>query len=187
MSHAPSPTDEELLRRIREGDRKAFGTLVDRYEEVVASTVIGMLGRGPDAEDAGQETFIRFYRSIDRFRGESSLKTYLTRIAINQSLKAISRRRRWIERFFSRDASGEEMDLEDPGAMQVFEGRERDELVQSALHRLSPEHRAVVVLRVLEGYDTNETAKMLGIRPGTVMSRLSRALARMQAELGEAA
>ncbi len=76
--------ESELLRRAREGDDRAFRELVHRYEDRVAATIIGMLGPGPDAEDVGQETFIRLYRSLDGFRGDSSLATYVTRIAINQ-------------------------------------------------------------------------------------------------------
>ena len=99
MSAVEAPPDEELLERARGGDDRAFRVLVDRYQGVVAATVTGMLGLGDDAEDVGQETFIRFHRSLDRFRGESSVATSLTRIAINLSLTALKRRRRWTERF----------------------------------------------------------------------------------------
>ena len=95
--------EKELLRRAREGDDRAFRELVHRYEDRVAATIIGMLGPGPDAEDVGQETFVRLYRSLDGFRGDSSLATYVTRIAINQSLKAIRRRKSWTRRFIRRD------------------------------------------------------------------------------------
>ena len=88
------PPDDELLLRARAGDDRAFRLLVERYEGRVASVVTAMLGAGDEAEDVGQETFIRFYRSLDRFRGEASLGTYLTRIAINLSRNALRRRRR---------------------------------------------------------------------------------------------
>src|SRR6478672_1109537 len=99
-------TDAELLARARRGEEDAFRALVVRYEPVVAATVIGMLGRGADADDVGQETFIRFYDALDRFREESTLKTYLVRIAMNLSLNALQRRRRAALRFVSRDESG---------------------------------------------------------------------------------
>ncbi len=89
--------------RAPEGDEEAFRCLVERYEGAVAATVIGMLGPGGEVDDVGQEVFVRFYRALDRFRGDSSLKTYLTRIAINLSLNELKRRRRWLDRFRSRD------------------------------------------------------------------------------------
>lgn len=179
MSQTDVPTDDELLRRAQEGDQKAFRVLVDRYEDAVAATVIGMLGRGADAEDVGQETFMRFYRSMHRFRGEASLKTYLTRIAINQSLKALKKRQRLRSRFFSRDEESRTTSHLDRADRDVANERDQREYVNAALQTLSPEHRSVVVLRMLEGYDTNETAAMLGIPAGTVMSRLKRALEKL--------
>lgn len=159
--------------------------LVERYETKVAATVIGMLGRGPEADDVGQETFIRLYRSLGRFRGDSSLGTYVTRIAINQSLKALEKRRTWRQRFFSpRD---DQQYVPEPQADRdtTLEDNERRVLVNRALDLLTPDHRAVVVLRLMEGYSTRETATMLGIPTGTVMSRLKRAtdLLRQNAEV----
>lgn len=180
MPQVAAPTDDELLRRARDGDQRAFRLLVERYESVVAATVIGMLGPGQEADDVGQETFIRFYRSIDRYRGDASLKTYLTRIAINQSLKALKKRKRWHERFFSRDEeSGAEL-AEAVETTDVLGERERREMVQAALQTLNPTHRSVVVLRIMEGYDTRETAELLGVPQGTVMSRLARALEKLE-------
>src|SRR5471032_266357 len=96
-------SDTELLGRARAGDDHAFGVLVHRYESAVAATVIGMIGPGDEADDVGQETFIRFHRALDRFRGESSLKTYLVHIAMNLSINALRSRRRSLLRFVSRD------------------------------------------------------------------------------------
>ncbi|MDH5745133.1 MAG: helix-turn-helix domain-containing protein, partial [Candidatus Aminicenantes bacterium] len=75
--------EQELVRAAKNGDKNAFKELIKKYEHQVAATVIGMLGNCPEAEDVGQETFIRLYQSLDKFRGEASLGTYLTRIAIN--------------------------------------------------------------------------------------------------------
>lgn len=183
MPQAAVPTDEELLQRAQEGDALAFRALVERYEEAVAATVVGMMGPGPDADDVGQETFIRFYKSMHRFRGESALKTYLTRIAINQALKALKKRQRWNKRFFRQDDEATTLEIPDLTAGEEMGTRERRELIASALQVLTPEHRSVVVLRMLEGYDTNETAAMLDVPPGTVMSRLSRALEKLETVL----
>jgi RNA polymerase sigma-70 factor, ECF subfamily len=183
MADGAGPDDAELIERARGGDQQAFRMIVERYEGKVAATVIGMVGRGADADDVGQETFIRLYRSLDQFRGEAALGTYLTRIAINQALKALNRRKSWMQRFFSRDDDTvfvDEPAMEEPSELDE---KERKALIESALARLSPEHRAVVVLRMLEEHSTREVAEMLGIPEGTVMSRLSRALEKMERTL----
>jgi len=176
MVNADMTSDDHLVQRAREGDAGAFRQLVERYEGQVAATVIGMLGRGEDAEDVGQETFIRFYRSLDKFRGEASVGTYLTRIAINQSLKMIRKRKSRAGRFAG--SADEALVAPEPigDLAEEIDERERKRLVHDALQHLGPEHRAVVVLRMLQGYSTKETAELLGVPSGTVMSRLSRAL-----------
>jgi RNA polymerase sigma-70 factor (ECF subfamily) len=180
-----SVDDRELISRVRSGDETAFRLLVERYEPRVAATVIGMLGPGDEAEDVGQETFIRLYRSLEQFRGESSLGTYVTRIAINLSLTALKRRRRWTSRFVRRDDGERELPAV---AGDLRDETERDETtrrVRQAIERLSPDHRSVVVLRMIDGYSTRETAEILAVPPGTVMSRLARAMERLSSELEE--
>ncbi len=176
-------SDAQLLALARGGDDRAFGALVDRYEPAVAATVIGMLGRGDEADDVGQETFIRFHRSLHKFRGESSLKTYLVHIAINLSINALRRRRRMLLRFVSQDDTT--MDAPEPrlGPAGELDVTELQAVVQDAVARLSEKHRAVVVLRLFHESSTRETAQMLGVPEGTVLSRLSRAMKELEAQL----
>ncbi|WP_218919403.1 RNA polymerase sigma factor [Longibacter salinarum] len=179
---ASAPTDAELLARARDGQSRAFRRLVERYEDRVAATVIGMLGPGAEADDVGQETFIRFYEALDQYRGDAELGTYLTRIAINQSLKALDKRKRWYDRFWSRDENPDAALTREPpvdGDEEIDE-RDRTELVHRALDHLSDDHRAVVVLRLLDGYSTRETAEILDVPEGTVMSRLYRATSALE-------
>jgi RNA polymerase sigma-70 factor (ECF subfamily) len=170
-------TDEKLMSRAREGDNEAFKELIRRYESRVAATVIGMLGRCPEAEDVGQETFIRFYRSLKSFRGESSLGTYITRIAMNLSLNELKRRKRRSLLFFQRPVE-ETYDIPDENASSDVD--EDKEIVHRALEKLDGKYRSVVVLRLLDGYSTEETARILKIPVGTVLSRLSRAQKRLK-------
>ena len=165
-------TDHELLQRARTGDKPAFEQLVKRFEYQVAATVIGMLGQGQEAEDVGQEVFVRFYKALNRFREDSRLGTYLTRIAINLSLNELKRRKRRQLLFKTPDeyVNGALVDPEDA----ISKG-ERKGLVRMAIQKLAPEFRAVIVLRLIEGYSTEETAEILNIPLGTVLSRLSRA------------
>jgi RNA polymerase sigma-70 factor (ECF subfamily) len=167
--------DTELLAKARKGDQTAFRELVDRYESIVAATVIGMLGSGPDAEEVGQETFIRFYRSLGRFRGDSKITTYLTRIAINLSLDTLRRRKRNESRFVTWNGENALPDELVVQGEQELDARERREYVQRAIQSLDPKHRSVVVMRMMSGYSTKETAALLRIPTGTVLSRLARA------------
>jgi RNA polymerase sigma-70 factor (ECF subfamily) len=176
-------SDAELLSLARDGDDRAFGVLVDRYEGAVAATVIGMLGRGDEAEDVGQETFIRFHRSLRSFRGESSLKTYLVHIAMNLSINALRRRRRALLRFVDEDDAAESTPEPRVGPAGELDANELQAVVQDAVARLGEKHRAVVVLRLFHEYSTRETAQMLGVPEGTVLSRLSRAMKELETQL----
>jgi RNA polymerase sigma-70 factor, ECF subfamily len=174
-------TDEKLIEAVLGGDQASFEVLVGRYEKNVAAVVIGMLGSGPEAEDVGQETFIRFYRSLDRFRGECAVGTYLTRIAINLSLNELKRRKRRFGLFFH--ASDGKFDVRDrePDAHFTLE----QEAVRTAVQKLRSDLRAVVVLRYIEGYSTRETADLLRVPLGTVLSRQARAKKQLKTILGE--
>ena len=178
MKSATEVSDHDLLSRARKGDQSAFRTLVERYEAQVAATVIGMLGRGPDAEDVGQATFIRFYRALADFREDSTIGTYLTRIAINLSLNALKKRKRERDRVISQEEK--QADVEDTESIDRIDAAERKRLVHWAIDGLPPKYKAVVVLRMIRGFSTKETADLLGIPDGTVLSRLSRSQIRLK-------
>ena len=165
-------TDGELVAAARDGDNGAFKEIVRLYEPAVAATVIGMLGNCPEAEDVGQETFVRFYRSLNQFRGEASVKTYLTRIAMNLSLNELKRRKRWWL-LFSPTPVEEHFDLpsEEPGPDESGDM----EMIRRAIQKLDDKFRSVIVLRLIDGHSTEETAEILGLPVGTVLSRLARA------------
>jgi RNA polymerase sigma-70 factor, ECF subfamily len=173
-------SDIELVRQASAGDDQAFRQIVERYKNRVAAVIIGMLGRGPEADDIGQETFIRLHQSLAKIRGDSSLGTYLIRIAINLCVDATRKQRRWRYWFWTDDSDEippVELTVENGAAI---ESNERKEFVHRALQTLDPKHRAVVVLRMIEGYSTKETAALLNVPIGTVLSRLSRAQERLR-------
>ena len=167
--------DKEYVDQARKGDRKAFRLLVDKYQQQVAMTVVSMLGPSSEVDDIVQETFIKCYHSLNRFRGESSFLTYLKRIAINKSLDALRRRKRFLGRFLSRDDENKQIPEPTFESEYSYERTEQAQLVHAAIRELAPNHRAVLVLRMIEGYSTEETAEMLELPYGTVLSRLSRA------------
>jgi RNA polymerase sigma-70 factor (ECF subfamily) len=164
-------SDRELVDAVRNGDTRAFRGIVERYESQVAATVIGMLGRGEEARDVGQEVFIRFYRTVGRFRGDSAVGTYLTRIAINLSLNALKRRSRERSRYGG--SPDEVHGLSDERC--YAEEHEKGTAIRRAMLSLAPRFRSVAVLRLVKGHSTRETADLLGLPLGTVLSRLSRA------------
>lgn len=167
-------SDDQLLEGARKGDNAAFQQIVERYESLVAGTVVGMLGNTQEAEDVAQEVFIRFYKSMQQFRGDSALGTYLTRIAINLSLNALKKQKRKnLFSLFSSNQKHPELSIPDTGINQ--DQKETQAMVQRALLELEEEFRSVIVLRMIDGYSTKETAKILELPLGTVLSRLSRA------------
>ena len=165
-------TEQDLLNRAKKGDQMAFKTLVEQHEQQVAATVIGMLGYCTEAEDIGQEVFIRFYKAMPNFRGDAKVSTYLSRIAINLSLNEIKRRKRkqWLS-FFSNN-NNEIQQIADKNTNEAQNDTQK--MVQKALQMLDTKHRAVIVLRLIEGYSSQETADILERPIGTVLSQLAR-------------
>jgi len=165
--------DSELISASIAGDKLAFSEIMERYRKMVARTVKGMLGDSVFAEDIGQEVFIKLYNSLSDFRGEAKLSTYIQKIAINLTLNEIKRRKRFFS-MFSQKGNNEMHEYE----IADFDSegkRDATELVNKALMGLDPKFRIIVAMRMLQGYSTKETAEILGLPLGTVLSRLSRA------------
>jgi RNA polymerase sigma-70 factor (ECF subfamily) len=162
-------TDQDIINRILAGEIDLFREIIVKYESQVASIIFGMIGKAPEAEDIGQETFIRFYKNLKNFRGDSGVGTYLTRIAINLSLNEIKRRKRKHILF----QTNENIEIADNSGNSNI--KENKDVIRKAIQDLTPKFRSVVVLRLIEGYSTQETAKLLNIPVGTVLSRLTRA------------
>ena len=170
---AESLTDEQdAVRRCHMGDREAFRPIVERYGDVLMGTIYLMTRDRAVSEELVQETFVRAWNGIGTFRLGQPLKPWLVRIAVNQALNAKARRQVPVEPLSEANAGSST----DPGFSRADD---RDE-VQWALSQLSADHRRVVVLRYFADLSTKEVANALGIREGTVKSRLSRALEQLQ-------
>jgi RNA polymerase sigma-70 factor (ECF subfamily) len=169
-----SGSDEnELVKSSLEGDKHAFGEIVTRYQGMVARTVKGMLGDTVFSEDIGQEVFIKLYYSLSEFRGEAKLSTYIQKIAVNLTLNEIKRRKRFFS-MFSQKGNSEMYEFE-VADQDHEERKDAKELVSKALMRMEPKFRIILTMRMLQGYSTRETAEILNLPLGTVLSRLSRA------------
>ena len=179
------PTDDaELAMRARDGDVRAYEELVARYQEV-AYRVAWVVARGAgEAEDAVQEAFVKAYQHLPRFRPGAPFRPWLLRIVANEARnRARSSRRR--EGLALRVAAQPADAAQSPEAAALE--REDAELLAAALGRLSERDRLVIAYRHLFEMSEAETAEALGVRVGTVKSRLSRAMNRLRADLVPAA
>lgn len=166
-------SEDELVKATLDGDKLAFGEIVTRYQNMVARTVKSMLGDSVFSEDIGQEVFIKLFYALSDFRGEAKLSTYIQKIAVNLTLNEIKRRKRFFS-MFSQKGNNEMYEFE-VADHETEEKKEASELVGKALMNLDPKFRIIVTMRMLHGYSTKETAELLDIPLGTVLSRLSRA------------
>jgi RNA polymerase sigma-70 factor, ECF subfamily len=178
-----SSANHEFIERLKRGEAAAFEELVSERSGEIYGLLFRLTENGEEARDLTQETFLRAFQNIDRFRGEADVRTWIYRIAINQ---ARNRSRWWRRR--RRDAttsldatpgeSGQSIisTLAEPSQNpeQQTLARERELALRSALQRLGQAYRETVILRDIEGFTYEEIAETLGINVGTVKSRLAR-------------
>ena len=186
MSRAarPEADETELIRLARGGDTQAFGMLVERYQHRVVRVAMAVVHNLDDALELAQETFVRAYENLAKFESRSSLSTWLYRIAANL---AIDFRRREGRHTVLRGEEGEiELNRLPSERGNSFAETARNELNQrlnKALKELTPEHRAVILLREVEGLSYDEIGDILQCPRGTVMSRLHYARTKLRSIL----
>lgn len=177
-------TDWELVQKSQAGDVDAFQQLVARYHQKVFTVILGLLRDREDAMEVAQEAFFRAFRKIKGFQGGSSFYTWIYRIAVNIAIDAQRRQKRNPLDFReSMDEAFQEQHevAKDPFA-DVHDKELRTKLV-SAINDLTPEHKAVIVLRTVEGLSYKDIGEILGCSEGTVMSRLHYARKKLQDKL----
>ena len=185
-----------LLRRLRERDERAFRELVEEYQDRVFNLLYRMIGGREEAEDLAQEVFVTVFKSIEQFRGESKLSTWLYRVAVNHCknrIKYLVRRHDRQTGALDDAAERESVALgHNPiGAARIerpdraVEGAQLDLLVQRAIADLDEDHRVVVVLRDIEELSYEEIGAITGLPEGTVKSRLHRARLALKQKLAK--
>lgn len=183
--------DRVLITQTLNGDSLAFEKLILKYQDRIFNMLFRYLNSYEDAEDVTQEAFIKAYRSLDKFELKASFLTWIYRIAINT---AKSRFRRKSEKLSAKcvsihpnesDEGGIDVVADDKTPLQKMEDEEAYNAVQDAIGQLDEEHRMVIVLRDIEGYDYQEIVEIMDINLGTVKSRLHRVRSRLAQMLQE--
>jgi RNA polymerase sigma-70 factor (ECF subfamily) len=182
-------SDEDgLIAECLQGNTAAFGVLVTRYQGRLFNTVYRLVGNSEDAQDVVQEAFLNAYQSLDSFKGDSLFFTWLYRIAVNTAI-SYRRKVRATARIDGRNG-GPGIEPLDPSELNqpgfALEQEEQGHRVHRALARLSPEHRAVLVMKDMEGQKYEAMAEVLQVPVGTVRSRLHRARLELRELLEEA-
>jgi len=180
--------DEELVRQLRVCEEAAYEILLERFQQPVYNLALRLLNDPGDASDVVQEVFLKVFRNVGRFRHQSSLKTWIYRITVNEA----HNQRRWFFRHRSREVGLDDEPEEfrnralPDGTRSPFDhafDREKHVLIEDALGRINPLFREVVVLREIEDLSYEEIADVLQISLGTVKSRIMRGREALRQEL----
>lgn len=175
--------EADLVRSAQAGDHAAFAEIVRHFQRPIYRVAYALTRNASDADDLAQETFVRAFRAIGRFRAGEPLYPWLSRIAVNLTYSLFRQRRRHPETSIEPLVeSGRQWAADDDPAERAAES-ERHERLAAAFAGLSHEHQAVLTLRVVEDLSYDDIARALGVPAGTVMSRLSRARAELRARL----
>lgn len=189
-SAAADADDPRLIESLRAGAEQAYEELLARFQQPVYTLCFRLLNNEGEASDAVQEVFLKVFRNIGNFRGQSSLKTWIYRITVNEAHNA----RRWFYRHRGREVEldtdpSESRDWKEtiPDASRspfdmAFD-REQAGIIQAALDHINPVFRSAVVLRDITGLSYEEIAEILGVSLGTVKSRILRGREALRAEL----
>jgi RNA polymerase sigma-70 factor (ECF subfamily) len=186
------PAEQELVRQLCIGEEAAYELLIERFERPVYNLVSRLTDDAAEASDVVQEVFLKVFRNVSSFRGDSSLKTWVYRIAVNESRNY----RRWFSRHRKCEVAMEPTPGEthgyldwmtDPARSPLEQAldHEKKALIETALSEVNPSYRAALVLREIEGLSYEEIAEILEISLGTVKSRILRGREALRERLAE--
>ncbi|HWZ96588.1 MAG TPA: sigma-70 family RNA polymerase sigma factor [Candidatus Dormibacteraeota bacterium] len=187
VSKHPDSNEVELIRRVNNGDKEAFYSLVSPYERVVYTTAMSILNNQADAEEVAQEAVFKAFSNLTKFRGEAKFSTWLIQITINEARLKLRKARKHLYESVDEPQSGEEGDYfpkdfadwrEVPS--EALQRKELRDALKRAMAALPQKYREVLVLRDIQNLSIEETSQILGISAGNVKTRLLRARLQMR-------
>ncbi len=181
-------SENSTIELLKGGDRTAFRDFFEEYKDRVYNTSLGILQNRNDAEDIVQEVFLEIFRSIDNFRGESSLSTWVYRVTVNKSLEHIRKSKRkkrfaFVESIFGEKSESENLpDFNHPGVL--LENSERSAILFKAIDKLKDSQKSAFVLSKVEGLSNKEIGEVMKISESSVESLMHRAKENLRKFLG---
>ncbi len=174
MNHEALNIHQELIDRCRHGDREAHYQLYKRYSRAMYNAAYRIVGNSADAEDALQEAFISAFKNLDSYRGDATFGSWLKRIVVNKAINTVKRKRMELL------PDDDHFDVAEPEEAEAYRSDLTVEKVRKAIEALPVGYRTVLSLYLLEGYDHQEIAEIMGISESTSKSQLNRARKKLQ-------
>lgn len=183
-------SEAELVKRLKKGDRDTFNIFVKEYENKIINIAYGILSDKEEALDASQEVFIRIYKNISSFKGNSSLSTWVYRITVNICKDYLRKRQRSAKTISIDSTSNEDIEIKEipDTALTPEQSSEQTELqliVRQAIDTLSEEYKTVIILCDIQGLSYDKISELLHCPVGTVKSRINRARQALRRKISE--
>ena len=172
-------SDEELVEKIKKGDIDAYEEIIKKYENKVCGIIYHMIKNQNDVEDLAQEVFIKVYKNLSKFKGDSSLYTWIYKITVNLCLDEVKKRKNIIyldEKLEVEDGELErELPSSDKTQVELYEEKEKKEKLHKCIGKLPEKQRVMIVLRDIKGFSYEEISEITSVKLGTVKSQINRA------------
>lgn len=182
-------TDEELVEKVKKGDADVYEKIIQKYQSKVFGLIYNMTKNQNDIEDIAQEVFIKIYKNLGKFKGESSLYTWIYKITVNLCLDEMKKRKNVIyldEKIEVDDGEvNRELPSEDKSQEKLYEEKELQEKLHNCINKLPEKQRVMIVLRDIKGFSYEEISKITDVKLGTVKSQINRARLKLKELLDE--
>ncbi len=182
-------TDEELVEKVKKGDADVYEKIIQKYQSKVFGLIYNMTKNQNDIEDLAQEVFIKIYKNLGKFKGESSLYTWIYKITVNLCLDEMKKRKNVIyldEKIEVDDGEvNRELPSEEKSQEKLYEEKELQEKLHNCINKLPEKQRVMIVLRDIKGFSYEEISKITDVKLGTVKSQINRARLKLKELLDE--